>query len=42
MTGEKKKFNNLIKMQENKINELLSEKKNIKSLLKKGRSVEKI
>ena len=35
MSEEKKKFNNLIKMQENKINELLSEKKNIESLLKK-------
>ena len=43
MSEEKKKFNNLIKMQENKINELLSEKKNIESLLKKiGVSLEEI
>ena len=43
MSNEKKKFNSLMEMQENRINELLSEKKNIENQLKKiEKSLEEI
>ena len=43
ISNEKKKFNCLMEMQENKINELLSEKKNIENQLKKiEKSLEEI